>query len=93
VHNREPKSAIRRDVYVGASSEEAKRVVTPYIDKGYRGMSPDALMYGSVSEIAEQIRFFESQGYSQVIVRNISKEQDECLGTIGRFKEVKEQMI
>lgn len=92
-NDREPNSAIRRDVYIGASSAEAKRVVTPYIDKGYRGMSPDALMFGSVSEVAEQIRVFQSQGYSQIIVRNISKEQDECLETISRFKEIKEQVI
>ena len=90
--DRKPLCAIRRDVYVGSTSAEAKKVVAPYIDKGYRGMSPDALLFGSVSEVAGQIEVLEAQGSDQVIIRNISIEQDKCIETIHRFKEVKNQL-
>ncbi len=85
-------TAIRRDIYVGASSEEAKSVVEPYIADGYRGISPDALMYGSVEEVADQIRQLEGQGYSDIIVRNLSGDHAQCLDTIHRLAEVKTQL-
>ncbi|MFT7219312.1 MAG: alkanesulfonate monooxygenase SsuD [Candidatus Azotimanducaceae bacterium] len=88
--NRTPTAtAIRRDIYVGSSAEEAKRVVQPYIDKGYRGISEEALMFGSVSQVAEQMRALEALGYSDVIVRNLNQDQGESLASIERLGEVK----
>lgn len=88
--NRTPTAtAIRRDIYVGSSAEEAKRVVQPYIDKGYRGISEDALMFGSVSQVAEQMRALEALGYSDVIVRSLNQDQGESLASIERLGEVK----
>jgi alkanesulfonate monooxygenase SsuD/methylene tetrahydromethanopterin reductase-like flavin-dependent oxidoreductase (luciferase family) len=89
-HNREPTAiAIRKDIYVGASSGEARDVVQPYIDKGYRGMSADALMYGSAEEVAEQMNTLAGQGYTDVIVRNLSSDQRQCIDAIHRLAEVK----
>ncbi len=81
--------AIRRDIFVGATREQAQSVVAPYVDAGYRGMNPDALMYGSAEEVAEQMAVFEQQGYTDVIVRNLSSDQGESLATIERLAEVK----
>ena len=55
-------------------------------------MSPDALLYGSVSEVAAKIEVLESQGFDQIVIRNISAEQEQCIETIHRFKEVKAQL-
>lgn len=82
-------TAIRRDIYVGATSEEAKRVVEPYITEGYRGIAPDALMYGSPEEVADQVRVLEGQGYTDIIVRNLSSDHAQCIDTIHRLAEVK----
>ncbi|MBO6657621.1 MAG: LLM class flavin-dependent oxidoreductase [Pseudomonadales bacterium] len=82
-------TAIRRDIYVGATSEEAKQVVEPYISGGYRGISEDALMYGSPEDVAEQIKVLEGQGYTDIIVRNLSADHGQCLNTIHRLAEVK----
>ena len=81
--------AIRRDMYVGESSEAARKVVHPYLEKGYRGLPEDALLIGSAEEVATQIRVLEDQGYTDVIVRNLSSNQKECLGSIERLSEVK----
>ena len=86
-------TAIRRDIYIGASSKAARQVVEPYIEGGYRGMSPEALMFGSVEEVAEQIKVLEGQGYTDVIVRNLSADQGQCLDTIHRLTEVKARLV
>ncbi|MCB1684682.1 MAG: LLM class flavin-dependent oxidoreductase, partial [Pseudomonadales bacterium] len=48
--------AIRRDIYIGRSAQEAREVMRPYIEAGYRGFPDAALMYGSVEEVTEQMR-------------------------------------
>lgn len=87
---REPAAvAIRRDIYVGASAEEAERVVRPYRDKGYRGFHEQALMTGSIDQVAEQMRSFADMGYTDIIVRNLSADQNEALASIERLAEVR----
>ena len=52
-------------------------------------MDADALMFGSPAEVAAQISALAEQGYTDVIVRNLSVSQDESLATIERLAEVK----
>lgn len=88
--DRQPKAvAIRRDIFIGASSQEARSVVAPYIEAGYRGMDADALMFGSPVEVAEQMAVLAEQGYTDVIVRNLSSDQAQSLATIERLAQVK----
>ena len=82
--------AIRRDVYVGSSQADARKVVRPYLDAGYRGFSEDALLYGSVEAVAEQLGAFSAMGYTDVIVRNLSSDQRDSLATIERLARVRE---
>jgi len=85
-------SAIRRDMYVGESAEEAVRTVSPYIDKGYRGIDPEALLIGSIEQVSEQLRALKTLGYTDVIVRNISQDQSQCLASIERLAEVRAEL-
>jgi alkanesulfonate monooxygenase SsuD/methylene tetrahydromethanopterin reductase-like flavin-dependent oxidoreductase (luciferase family) len=92
-HGRSPTAvAIRRDVFVGRTSEAARQVVAPYLERGYRGFNPDALLAGSVAEVAEELAALEALGFTDVIVRNISVDQGEALATIERLAEVKAAM-
>src|SRR6516162_2410330 len=52
--------ALRRDIYVGQSSSEAQAVLQDALGRGYRGMPAEALIAGSVDEVAEQFRTFEN---------------------------------
>ncbi len=89
-HDRTPSAvAIRRDLYIGASAEEAQRVVAPYLEQGYRGFAPEALLYGNAEQVAESLRRLEQLGYTDVIVRNLSRDQGESLATIERLAQVK----
>ena len=82
--------AIRRDIYVGASAEEARKVTSPYIEKGYRGIPTDALMIGSVEQVAEQMKQLSGLGFTDVIVRNMSSNQAECMACLERLQTVRE---
>jgi alkanesulfonate monooxygenase SsuD/methylene tetrahydromethanopterin reductase-like flavin-dependent oxidoreductase (luciferase family) len=89
-HQRTPTAvAIRRDVFVGDTSQQARRVVGPYVARGYRGFSEDALLVGSVAEVADELAAFATLGFTDVIVRNISADQSEALATIERLAAVK----
>ena len=72
-----------------APPERAKPRFQPYLDKGYRGIPADALLIGSAQQVADQINILEDQGYTDVIVRNLSSNQAQCLGSIERLSEVK----
>ncbi len=80
--------AIRRDIYVGASAEEARATMQPYISQGYRGIPDDALMVGSVEQVAEQMQQLGDAGFTDIIVRNISNDQQQCLACLERLKDV-----
>jgi hypothetical protein len=43
--------AIRRDIYVGESDEEADETARNIIEKGYRGFSPEALTIGGIDKV------------------------------------------
>ena len=81
--------AIRRDIFIGGSEAEARQMMRPYLERGYRGFAEDALMFGSVEQVAEQMRGLAALGYTDVIVRNIVSEQPQALATIERLAEVK----
>jgi alkanesulfonate monooxygenase SsuD/methylene tetrahydromethanopterin reductase-like flavin-dependent oxidoreductase (luciferase family) len=81
--------AIRRDVCVGASAEDARRMAKPYLDAGYRGIDRQALLIGDVAGVSEQVASLRDSGYTDVIVRNISSDQGQALATIERLGEVR----
>jgi len=92
-HNRTPSAvAIRRDIYIGATSQQAARVKQHYVSRGYRGFSEDAFMTGSIAEVADMMAAFEEAGYTDIIVRNMNTEQAEALATIERLADVKRQL-
>jgi alkanesulfonate monooxygenase SsuD/methylene tetrahydromethanopterin reductase-like flavin-dependent oxidoreductase (luciferase family) len=82
--------AIRRDVYVGADAEEAKSVGDAIVAKGYRGFDPSALVYGSVNQVRDGFAAYAEMGYTDVIVRHITNDQAEVLGSIERLARVRE---
>lgn len=84
--------AVRRDIYVGADAAEAQAVAQPYIERGYRGFGPDALMVGSVEEVTEQMLAMARAGFTDVIVRNLSRDQAQCLACIERLGEVRSRV-
>lgn len=89
-HGRDPGVvAIRRDVHVGASSEDAARVAGPVVDAGYRGFRPAAITFGSVEEVTERFGAYADMGYTDVIVRHLAEDQSEVLASLERLAAVR----
>src|ERR1700757_3776101 len=63
-YGKEPGAVVlRRDIYVGEAPSEAQRVLQHALSRGYRGIPAEALIAGSVDEVAEQFRTFGNIGY------------------------------
>lgn len=91
VEGREPTAiAIRRDVHVGADERDAERVAGPVIAAGYRGFHPDALVCGSVAQVADSFRALAALGYTDVIVRHLADDQGEVLASTERLGAVRD---
>jgi alkanesulfonate monooxygenase SsuD/methylene tetrahydromethanopterin reductase-like flavin-dependent oxidoreductase (luciferase family) len=92
-HGRRTKTiAIRRDVHVGASADDANRAMAKYVRGGYRGFPEDALVIGDVGRVADRMAELGAMGYTDVIIRNIAAEQNEALATIERLALVQERI-
>ena len=89
-HGRQPAAiALRRDVYVGATPEEARATAEAVIAAGYRGFPREALIFGSVDEVVAQLRPFAAMGYTDIIIRHITDEQPKVLASMARLGEVR----
>jgi alkanesulfonate monooxygenase SsuD/methylene tetrahydromethanopterin reductase-like flavin-dependent oxidoreductase (luciferase family) len=88
-YGKQPTTAVlRRDIYVGESSSEAQAVLQRAVGQGYRGVPAEALTAGSVDEIAEQFQMFGSMGYTDILVRHLTNDQPQVLGSLERLAAV-----
>ncbi|HJZ70391.1 MAG TPA: LLM class flavin-dependent oxidoreductase, partial [Vicinamibacterales bacterium] len=89
-HGRTPTAiAIRRDVYVGESPDEAKTTLEAAVAKGYRGFDPKALVAGTVPQVLERFRALGAMGFTDVIVRHLTTNHAKVLGSFARLGEVR----
>lgn len=92
-HNRQPNAvAVRRDIFVGASTQEAEAFKRKAVAKGYRGFAPESMLVGSVAQVADELANFVDAGFTDVIIRSMSSNQSEALAGIERMAEVKAQL-
>jgi alkanesulfonate monooxygenase SsuD/methylene tetrahydromethanopterin reductase-like flavin-dependent oxidoreductase (luciferase family) len=84
--------AIRRDVFVGDTRAEAETVVSQAVAEGYRGFDPDVLMWGDSSEVARQVESLESAGFTEVVFRQITPDNEAALESVGRLGSVRESL-
>jgi len=90
VYGREPGAIVlRRDIYVGDSSNDAQAVLQQALSRGYRGIPAEALIAGSIDEVAEQFRTFEEIGYTEILVRHLTNDQPKVLGSLERLAAVR----
>lgn len=89
-HGRDPRAtAIRRDVYVGQDEADVRATVDPVVARGYRGFDPDALVTGTVEQVADAFGHLAGLGYTDVIVRNLADEQHRAVACLERMAEVR----
>ena len=86
------KVAIRRDIYVAETGDEAERIASPILDRGYRGFDPSAVIIGSCERVARQMREYATLGYTDIIIRSLVPDQQLSVASIERLKDVR-QMV
>ena len=85
--------AIRRDIYVAASSADATHTRETIEQKGYRGFSTDSLIIGDVGSVAEQFSAYGEIGYTDIIVRNLHPDPVRAVESTERLGGVRNQLI
>jgi alkanesulfonate monooxygenase SsuD/methylene tetrahydromethanopterin reductase-like flavin-dependent oxidoreductase (luciferase family) len=80
--------AIRRDIYVAESAQEAAELRTSIGDQ-YRGFDPSALIIGDAASVANQFQELEKLGYTDIIVRNLHPDPAAAVASTDRLKQVK----
>jgi alkanesulfonate monooxygenase SsuD/methylene tetrahydromethanopterin reductase-like flavin-dependent oxidoreductase (luciferase family) len=81
--------ALRRDIYVGESSDDAQAVLQQALSRGYRGIPAEALIAGSIDEVAEQFHALGELGYTDIIVRHFTNDQPKVLASLERLEGVR----
>jgi alkanesulfonate monooxygenase SsuD/methylene tetrahydromethanopterin reductase-like flavin-dependent oxidoreductase (luciferase family) len=81
--------ALRRDIYVGETSADAQAVLQQAVRQGYRGVTGEALIAGSIEEVAERFRGFAEFGYTDILVRHLTNDQPKVLGSLERLAAVR----
>lgn len=85
-------TALRRDICIGRTSQQAQQGAAPELARGYRGFGEEPLCIGSIAEVVDQFGHFRDMGYTDIIVRNISQDQAVALETIACLGEVRAQL-
>ena len=84
----------RREVVYALTFDVALADDTAHV-KGngtFNGFDPAALVWGSVEQVTEKFRALAAMGYTDVIVRHLTDEQGEVLGSLERLARVREAL-
>jgi alkanesulfonate monooxygenase SsuD/methylene tetrahydromethanopterin reductase-like flavin-dependent oxidoreductase (luciferase family) len=84
---RTPSPVLRRDIFVGATDDEAWEAVTPIIEAGYRGFGDagDTALIGSAKTVVEKLREYDALGFPFVLVRHIVGEHGLIVDSLRRI--------
>ena len=88
-HGRTPRAAVRKDIIVLDDADRARRLGDDLIAAGYRGMPRDAVGYGGVDDVVEQLMPFKELGFDDVTVRCMAIPQADAVETLTLCDEVK----
>ncbi len=90
-HGRTPSAvAVRRNVFVADTDEEAARVLEPML-ANFRG-DPSSILYGSAETVARQATALADLGFTDLIVRSLVPDQRLTIQSIERLAEVRERL-
>ncbi|MSQ30453.1 MAG: LLM class flavin-dependent oxidoreductase [Dehalococcoidia bacterium] len=91
VYGRTPAAvAVRRNVFVGATDEEAARVLEPLLARTTGDRS--TMLYGSPETVARHMKSLADIGFTDVIVRSLVSDQRLTIQSIERLAEVRERV-
>lgn len=84
--------AIRRDIYVAESDQQARALRSEIEQNGYRGFNPEALIIGDIASVAASFQEITDIGFTDIIVRNLHHNGDEAIASTERLSLVREKL-
>ena len=84
--------AIRRDIYVAESDQDADSVKQYVSEKGYRGFDPSALVIGDAASVAGQLHAIVELGYTDIIIRNLHPNGEKAIASTQRLRQVRQNL-
>ena len=84
-----PCRPLRRDLYVGADEADVARVRSRWSSNGYRGFDLDAVVTGTVEQVAERFLAIGELGFDEIVVRQLAPDQADAVASIERLAEVR----
>ncbi len=90
---RPSRAIVRKDIVILRDGARAVEIGDELVAKGYRGMSREALVYGGVDEVIDQLVPFRELGFDDVIVRCMAIDQAEALESLELCGEVRAALL
>jgi alkanesulfonate monooxygenase SsuD/methylene tetrahydromethanopterin reductase-like flavin-dependent oxidoreductase (luciferase family) len=81
-HGSEPVIAVRREAIVLDDGDRARKFASNALASGYRGMTSDMILAGTVEDVAEAIGALSEQGVDETMLRTLGTSIDTDLETI-----------
>jgi len=81
-HGSKPETAVRREAIVLEDGDRARKIASDAMAGGYRGMTSDMILAGTVEDVAEDIAALARQGVDETMLRTLGISVDTDLETI-----------
>lgn len=84
-NGRPSEAVLRRNIFVGETDAEAAAVVERILASSYRGLTPDRVLHGSPSTVAQRLLEYGAMGFSTTIVRHLAGDHGLMLDSVARI--------
>jgi len=91
-HGSDPTVAIRREAVVLDNGDQARKIASDALAGGYRAMTSDMILAGTVEDVAEAIDELSRQGVDETMLRTLGTSVDTDLETINNLGRVRSEL-
>ena len=91
-HGSTPVCAVRRETIVLDDGDRARRIARDALASGYRGMTSDMILAGTVDDVAQAIDELSGQGVDEAVLRTLGTSVDTDLETIENLGRVRSKL-
>jgi alkanesulfonate monooxygenase SsuD/methylene tetrahydromethanopterin reductase-like flavin-dependent oxidoreductase (luciferase family) len=88
-HGSTPTVAVRREAIVLNNGDRARNLRDHVVANGFRGMTSEMIVAGTVEDVAELLAPLDAQGVDEVMMRTIATSTDDDLETIELLGQVR----
>jgi len=84
--------ALRREAIVLDDGDRARKISRDAMASGYRGMTSDMILAGTVEDVSEAVDQLAGQGVDEVVLRTLGTSVDTDLETIEHLGRVRSEL-